>query len=67
MKKDIQPGKWDTSVGGHIGPGETVEEALVRETREELGLEWFESSVLEKYVWESDRERELVNSFSNSH
>ena len=26
--KDIQPGKWDTSVGGHIDYGETVGEAL---------------------------------------
>ena len=26
MKKDIQPGKWDTSVGGHILPGETIED-----------------------------------------
>ena len=26
--KDIQPGKWDTSVGGHIDYGETPEQAL---------------------------------------
>ena len=26
--KDIQPGKWDTSVGGHIDLGECVEDAL---------------------------------------
>ena len=34
--KDIQPGKWDTSVGGHIDYGEEPEQALVREVREEL-------------------------------
>ena len=28
--KDIQPGKWDTSVGGHVDYGETVENALKR-------------------------------------
>ena len=36
--KDIQPGKWDTSVGGHLDPGENYLEAAVREMYEELGL-----------------------------
>ena len=34
MNKDIQPGKWDTAVGGHIDYGESVEEALRREVLE---------------------------------
>ena len=35
--KDIQPGKWDTSVGGHLDHGEDYETAARRELREELG------------------------------
>lgn len=36
--KDIQPGKWDTSVGGHLDPGEDYLAAARREMAEELGL-----------------------------
>jgi isopentenyldiphosphate isomerase len=64
MKKDTQPGKWDTSVGGHISIGESVNAALLRETREELGLNSFTPQFVGSYIWESPRERELVNSFS---
>ena len=38
MDKDIQPGKWDTAVGGHLDHGEDYETAARREMREELGL-----------------------------
>lgn len=37
-RKDIQPGKWDTAVGGHLAIGEDYETAARREAREELGL-----------------------------
>jgi len=36
--KDIQPGKWDTSVGGHLDPGEDYAAAALREMAEELGV-----------------------------
>lgn len=58
--KDIQPGKWDTAVGGHVAYGETPAEALRREAGEELGLAGFEPRFVDKYVFESERERELV-------
>ena len=58
--KDIQPGKWDTAVGGHIDYGENPEDALRREVREELGITDFVPIAMGKYVFESLRERELV-------
>ncbi len=36
--KDIQPGRWDTAVGGHLDPGEDYLTAARREAREEIGL-----------------------------
>ena len=58
--KDIQPGKWDTAVGGHMDYGETPEQALRREVSEELGITDFEPEFVDKYVFDSKRERELV-------
>ena len=64
MKKDIQPGKWDTAVGGHISYGESVLEAVFREASEELGLIHFNPIYLETYEFESAVEREMVNVFA---
>ena len=62
MWKDIQPGRWDTAVGGHIDLGESVQQALVRETAEELGIDLTQLQVepMGHYVFQSSRERELV-------
>ncbi|HVU07428.1 MAG TPA: NUDIX domain-containing protein [Verrucomicrobiae bacterium] len=38
MKKDRQPGVWDSSCSGHVDSGETYDETAVRELREEIGL-----------------------------
>ena len=44
--KDIQPGKWDTAVGGHVNYGETPDEALHREVLEELGITDYHSEFI---------------------
>src|SRR4249919_2115756 len=39
MKKDRQPGRWDSSASGHVDSGEEYDACAVREVREELGLQ----------------------------
>jgi isopentenyl-diphosphate delta-isomerase type 1 len=38
LKKDRQPGLWDSSASGHLETGEEYDHCAVRELREELGL-----------------------------
>ncbi len=63
MNKLVQPGKWDTAVGGHISFGETLETALKRESWEEIGLTDFKARLVKTYRWNSDIESELVYMF----
>lgn len=63
LDKLVQPGKWDTAVGGHISDGEKLEKALKREAWEEIGLEKFSARLVKTYRWETELETELVYSF----
>ena len=63
--KRICPLMWDSSVGGHIAYGEQALEALFREAAEEIRLLEFNPSFLGTFVWESERERELVTIFAH--
>ncbi len=63
LEKLVQPGKWDTAVGGHITFGENIETALKREAFEEIGLENFSAKPLGNYRWDTDIESELVYCF----
>ena len=53
-----------TAVGGHVAYGESILEALYRESSEELGLTDFNPIYLESYLFESEIEKEMVNVFA---
>jgi isopentenyldiphosphate isomerase len=38
LKKDSHPGAWDSSASGHLDSGESYDACVVRELREEIGL-----------------------------
>ena len=63
MNKDIQPGKWDTAVGGHVDLGGSIYIAVKREAKEELGIDIDTPKYLCSYTFQSSIEHELVNVF----
>ncbi|MCG6553831.1 MAG: NUDIX domain-containing protein [Candidatus Magnetominusculus sp. LBB02] len=81
MKKDVAPGVWDTSVGGHVDLGETIEAAVLREMSEELGVtlpvpeyssegppcSCTQPRFMYKYIHSNQIESELVHSYSYIH
>jgi isopentenyldiphosphate isomerase len=63
INKDVQPGKWDTSVGGHVDTGEYYRDAAVRELEEELGIKGVDLKYLYKYRLRNDYESEYISSY----
>ncbi len=63
MDKDVAPGKWDTSVGGHVNAGESLAEALHREMKEELGIDAGDPEFLYSYIHSNEYESELVYTY----
>jgi len=60
QNKDVAPGKWDTSVGGHVGIGEDLFSSSRREMHEELGITEHEPEYLYAYTHSNPYESELV-------
>lgn len=52
-KKTFYPLLWDVSVAGHVDSGESIRQAAVRETREEIGLFISETDLKKIGVFES--------------
>ena len=63
MDKDVAPGRWDTSVGGHVNAGEAVADAVMREMEEELGITACDPEFLYTYIHSNDYEAELVYTY----
>jgi len=63
MSKDVAPGKWDTSVGGHVNAGEILEDAVMREMEEELGINEGVPEYLYSYIHSNPFETELVYTY----
>jgi isopentenyldiphosphate isomerase len=64
LSKDVAPGRWDTSVGGHLNPGEDPISAAKREMKEELGMSGEEPNFLYTYMHTNSYETELVYTYS---
>jgi isopentenyl-diphosphate delta-isomerase type 1 len=61
--KDIDPGLWDTSVGGHVDAGEDYLTAARRELSEELGIEGLPLRQLYDQRYRSAVETEAIRTF----
>ncbi len=67
VTKDIQPGKWDTAVGGHLLPGEEAEAAARREMKEELGVAPDNLTFLHRFLMRTPVETEWVTTYTTIH
>ena len=63
-QKKMWPGLWDVPTGGHVLTGEFGIDALIRETKEELGIDVKKSEI--EYIVGSTSDQ-VVNGFTNRH
>ncbi len=66
MNKQVQPGKWDMSVGGHLSAGDSWEQGVLRELQEELGIKAVISDLKHMFDFElrNDFESENIRVYS---
>ncbi len=53
--KDLNPNQWDTRFGGHLKSGEKVENAVVSELKDEIGLQTEPSRLLQGETYKRDK------------
>ena len=64
--KKLWPNMWDVTVGGHVDSGEFGRQALIRETKEELGIEISDEDI--KYLVSStsiNEQGDIINKHYN--
>jgi isopentenyl-diphosphate delta-isomerase type 1 len=64
--KKLWPNMWDVTVGGHVDSGEFGRQALIRETKEELGIEINDNDI--KYLVGStsiNKQGDIINKHYN--
>ncbi|MDB4108617.1 NUDIX domain-containing protein [Flavobacteriaceae bacterium] len=59
LTKETYPGFWDVSVAGHVSAGESIIEGVIREVKEEIGLDILEKDLIPLDV------RKNTNRFDN--
>lgn len=65
-KKRLWPNMWDVTVGGHVDSGEFGRQALIREAKEELGIEITDYDI--KYLVGStsiNKQTDIINKHYN--
>ncbi len=60
LKSDIEPGKWDAAVAGHVHFGEEIDQALKRECLEELNYSISEFQLIDKRIFQAESSTALM-------
>jgi len=60
LKSDIEAGKWDAAVAGHIHFGEDIEQAVYREAQEEINFKPEFLDLLEKRIFKAPTSTALM-------
>jgi isopentenyldiphosphate isomerase len=69
FSKEVYPGLWDVSMGGHISAGEDIIQGALREIKEELGKQFSAGNLRPAFIHSTDEDlgtlkvREVIHVF----